>query len=197
MTKRPRARWTTAKTGYLLSNADDMPLDELAERLGCTPEAVKQHAKRIRRTGQHVTLHRRPAGMRMCPACGKLRSRHGSGGVCRCCELEAQLERIKARQAALMPLLPQSDRARYARTEAQLESAPLPKPKPPRITGMMPAEKRRAVEEQERALEAWEIGCLVRRVKAAQKRKERMEKKCRGEDYDTLPGQRREGGSDE
>lgn len=174
-----RTRWTTDKTAYLVRNADLMPLDELAEHLGCTPEAAKQHAKRIRRTGQHVSLHRKPGGMRICPSCSKRRSKFAREGICRVCELEGQLARIKDRQTSLLQAMPPEDRARYAKTESQLASDPLPKPKPRRTSGMTPGEKAKAEDERERALEAWEIGCLVRRVKAAQKRKERMEKKCR------------------
>ena len=195
MTKRQRMRWTTAKTDYLVRNAGIESVDELADCLECTPEAVKQHAKRIRRAGQHVSLHRKPKGMRICHGCGKRRSLFASGGICRACELEGQLARIKERQASLMKIMPAEARARYAKTESRLASDPLPKPKPKRTAGMTPEERARAAEERERALEAWEIGCLNRRIKAAQKRKERMEKKCRGKSYDTFPDQKHKGGS--
>lgn len=193
LTKRRRLRWTTSKTGYLLENAGSMALEDIASSLGCTPESVKQQAKRIRRTGQHVSLRRKPVGLRICPSCGKRRSTFSESGGCRVCELDERLATIKSRQAALLSHLPPSDRATYARTEAQLASDPLPKPKPARTIGMTAAEKMEAAEARDRAIEAWEIGCLNRKIKAAQKRKERMEEKCRTQSYDTLPDQKHRG----
>lgn len=79
-----------------------------------------------------------------------------------------------------MEQLSAADRATYAKTGPQRASKPLPKPMPKRAVGLPPAERERAERQYQGALEAWEVGCLNRRIKAAQKRKERMEKKCRG-----------------
>lgn len=181
--------WTDEETAYLLRQAGLMPVEDIADALGKSPESVRQKAKRLRKIDRAASLRLR----RICPSCGHERSLWAlkGKGVCRVCEKSAQLHGIESRMADLLSSLPPEQRDRYAVTESIRESEPLPRPKPKRTAGMSPERKAKAKRDHEKAIEAWEIGCLQRRIKAAQKRKERMEKKCRNVGNDTLPDQDR------
>lgn len=181
-----RRAWTTDELSFLSENAGVLTKKEIAERLGRTPESVAQAAKRLNRQGAGVSL-RKPYSGSLCPSCGCERliwtQRGKAAGMCRICEKKAQIATVKARMAKLAPRLSPEDRAAYARTEAQTQSSmlpkPKPKPKPKRSARKTPAKKAREERKRKAALEAWEVGCLHRELRAAQKRKERMEKKCR------------------
>ncbi len=174
-------KWSGEDIAYLLQVAGKQTPEEIGRVIGKTPEAVRQQAKRLTMSGRPVSL--RLSRMNICPTCGQERSRWAlataSKGMCRVCEKRAQLQAVEVRMADLMATMPAKDRATYAKTESLRESKPLPRPKQKKAVGKSPAQKAKAAREHALALEAWEIGCLQRNIKAASRRAERMEKKCR------------------
>ena len=76
---------------------------------------------------------------------------------------------MEGQTADLIARLPQSERATYEESEAQRESRIPPRP------------ERGARDEDayQAAVERWEEECLTRRLRAAQKRKERIARKLR------------------
>ena len=65
----------------------------------------------------------------------------------------------------------------YEATEAETGSRPDPMPRSPKTEGMDAYERARAEEEHDEAMEQWAARYLMRQVKAAQKRKERIQRK--------------------
>ena len=97
--------------------------------------------------------------------------------TCRPCELRALVARAESETAAAMERLGPADRAVYASTETRLQSAPDPRPAPPRTEGMTPYRAARARDAYREALERWEVRTLTRLLKARRRRLERMIKK--------------------
>ena len=73
--------------------------------------------------------------------------------------------------------LPAEERRTYERTECGRESRADPMPQAPDTSGMSRYAADKAAEAHDEAMERWLCRYLYRRVKAAQKRKERIEKK--------------------
>ena len=76
-----------------------------------------------------------------------------------------------------MAELTPEQRAVYEMTEAERESRADPMPKKPPTDGMDAYERAKAAEDYDEAMERWAATYLKRKVKAAQKRKERIQKK--------------------
>ena len=95
----------------------------------------------------------------------------GRDGFCEPCRRRAQLAEVHARIAELLALLPPE--------EAEVESRRDPMPPPPPTAGLSYYARARAEEAHELACEEALTRNLMREVKAAQKRKERVEKKVR------------------
>ena len=85
--------------------------------------------------------------------------------------------RAESETAEAMERLGPADRAVYASTETRLQSAPDPRPAPPRTEGMTPYRAARARDAYDEALERWEVRTLTRLLKARRRRLERMIKK--------------------
>ena len=100
----------------------------------------------------------------------------GSEGICEPCRRRRQLTKVQGRISDLLAKLPPEERAVYDATEAETESGWDPMPPPPSLADL---ERARAEEAREIAVEDWLARNLRRQVKAAQKRKERIEKKVR------------------
>ena len=77
----------------------------------------------------------------------------------------------------LLPRLTAEERRTYERTECGRESRADPMPQAPDTSGMSRYAADKAAEAHDEAMERWLCRYLYRRVKAAQKRKERIEKK--------------------
>lgn len=105
---------------------------------------------------------------------------HGLRGHLRApCRRRRQLAKVQGRISDLLAKLPPGERAVYDATEAETESGWDPMPPPPSLAGLGRYERARAEEAREIAVEDWLARNLRRQVKAAQKRKERIEKKLK------------------
>lgn len=173
-----RRDWTVAEERFLIENAGKLPKRDVCQMLKRPAESVKQKAKALRRQGVDVCLRHYSPTMDPCPHCGNLSGTIDRSGMCEPCRRRDQLATIQLRIADLLPLLPPEERATYERTEALLESKSDPLPEPPDTDGMSAYRRARAEEAHARAVEACVSRNLLREVKAAQKRKERIEKKA-------------------
>ncbi len=174
-----RRGWTTAELRLLRENAGKIPRRELSRMLKRGAAAVRQQAYRMRRDGEDIDLRCFETRLSTCPACGALRSRMGSEGICEPCRRRRQLAKVHRRISDLLAQLPPGERAVYGETEAETESAWDPMPPPPPMAALTSYERARAEEAREIALEDWLARNLRRQVKAAQKRKERIQKKLK------------------
>ncbi len=173
-----RMDWTTAEVAYLVENAGRIPKREICKYLKRRSESVKQKAKALRAQGIPVDLRCYRPKLEACPACGCMRSTLGKHGICEVCRKRAQLTAIHSRISRLLHQIPFEERERYAETEAETESANDPMPRSPSLEGLSYYATCKAKEARDRAMEAWQIRNLTRQVKAAQKRKERIQKKA-------------------
>ena len=171
--------WTTAELRYLRENAGKMPRRELSRALKRGAKSLERRVARMREEGEDVTLRCFVSRLETCPHCGALRSRIGADGICEPCRRRRQLAKVHGRIAELLAQLPPEERAVYDDTEAETESAFDPMPPPPRLDGLTAYQRARAGEAREIALEDWLSRNLRRQVKAAQKRKERIQKKLK------------------
>lgn len=169
--------WTTAEEAFLIANAGKLPKREICKMLKRPAESVKQKAKALRRSGINVNLRYFPSMLEECPRCGNLSATVDKTGLCEPCRLRDRLEATEAKAARILPLLSLEDRKTYAKTEAQRGSTAEPLPEPPDLDGMSRLRREYATEKHAKAVEDVKIKNLMRVLKAAQKRTERMEKK--------------------
>lgn len=172
-----RNDWTVLEETYLLTHAGRIPKREICKHLKRSARSVRDKAYHLRLQGHMIDLRCYVPRLSTCPACGCLRSKLGRQGICEPCRKREQLATIHHRTALLLARLPLRERETYADTEAETESRPDPMPKAPNTHGMSYYQRERAREAHEVAMEAWTTANLQRQVKAAQKRKERIEKK--------------------
>lgn len=172
--------WTTSEEAYLLENAGKVPVRELCRHLRKSRDAVLSKARHMREEGRPVVLRCFTPRTEICPACGCSRATLGVVGICLPCRKREQLAAIEARIAELMPMLPKAYRDRYEETEAERGSKADPIPRPPSVPKGTPYYVRmKAQERWEIEVERAVIRNLEREIKAAQKRKERIEKKAK------------------
>lgn len=171
--------WTTAEVAYLKEHAGALPLRAICRELRKSRRAVETMAYRLRQQGHDVDLRQYVRKTQICPACGCMRATLGHHGICEVCRKRVQLSAIHARIARLLRDLPMAARETYAETEAETESTIDPMPRPVRLEGLTRYQRERASDERDMAMERWQIRNLNRQVKAAQKRKERIEKKSK------------------
>ena len=180
MTK-PRV-WTTGDLKRVAELAGTMPERELRRRLKLSRNQLKYAVNRLRNLGVAVTTRYYEPQLETCPVCGCRRATLGKDGICEPCRLKRQLEEIEWRVSELMARLTPEQRAVYEKSEAQRESRADPMPKPRPTDGLDGYERAKASEEHDAAMEAWAAAYLKRRVKAAQKRKERIQEKVNEND---------------
>ena len=172
------SEWRTSEVAYLLENAGRKPLREICKSIRKSADSVRYMATRLRAEGIDISLRCYVPRVEICPACGCRRGTLGKTGICELCERREQLATIHGRIAELLPLLPPDELATYEETEAETESRIDPKPKPVETPpGASYYRRAKAEEQHDLAVEAWAIGNIKREIKAAQKRKERIEKK--------------------
>lgn len=175
-----RNDWTTADIAYLVDQAGRKPVRDLCRELRKSSQALYSKARHLREGGIPVGLRCFAPRTEICPGCGCNRSTMGKDGICKLCRKREQLANIEARVAELWPLLDQKDRDKYEQTEAERESRVDPRPKPPQIPADATYYQRMKAREQwEIAVELADIRNIEREIKAAQKRKERIEKKVK------------------
>lgn len=170
--------WTTQEVAYLMEHAGTLPLRQICRTLKKSRRSVETMAYRLRQQGHDVDLRCYARKTEICPACGCMRATMAHHGICEVCRKRVQLSAIHARIARLLRDLPMAERERYAETEAETESAVDPMPRPVSLEGLTRYQRERAQDARDMEMERWQIRNLNRRVKAAQKRKERIEKKA-------------------
>ena len=171
---------TIADYAYVLANAGKVPAREIRRHLRITKNQLEAARRKLNRQGANITLRCFRSKLSLCPSCGCMRATvDNRWGICEPCRRARQLAEIQARTAELLGLLPESERALYAETEAEVESSADPMPSMPPTRGMSEYQRAKTTDEHDRAMERWLSTYYRRRVKAAQKRKERIEKKLR------------------
>ena len=181
MRKGARLRpWTTADDRFLLESAGRMPKREICKALRRSSKSVEMRAYQLRKRGHAVELRFCRSDEGICPACGNASTLLGREGICEPCRRRAQLAEIESRTAVLLARLTPEQRAVYERTEASTESRRAPYPPPPAIPVCASSYRRQKMRRDWRMeCERVEAANLRREVKAAQKRKERIEKKVK------------------
>ena len=174
--------WRVEDTRYLLDNAGRIPKAEICERLNRTDKAVEHMAAKLRRQGYAVDFRCYQSEATICPHCGRKTYTAKFAGMCRPCALNRRLNDIEGRIATLLLKIPPEERNLYEKSEALRQSYVFdPMPDKPTYTGK-PSRYRllKDADEYDRAMEEWLIKGLWRKVRAAQKRKERIEHKVNG-----------------
>lgn len=175
-----RNDWTLSELEYLRRMAGIEPRRDICRHLRRSAKSVQRKSEQLRAQGEQISLRCHKSRLVTCPACGRLSlTARGKEGICEPCRRRNQLATIQARIAELLPLLPASERDEYERQEAKVGSAwePMPKAKPPASESRYALSV--AAEAREVEVEQWMVRNLTRQVKAAQKRKERIEKKAK------------------
>lgn len=172
-----RNDWTLAEINFLIENAGKMPKRQICQFLRRSSKSVERKAAWLRSRGHAVELRCHKPTLETCPSCGNLSGHRGKEGICEPCRRREQLATIHARISELLPMLTPKQRDRYEKTEAETESRRDPLPKAPDTSGMSNYQKARALEAHALATEECISRNLKREIKAAQKRKERIEKK--------------------
>lgn len=172
-----RNDWSFSDERYLIEHAGRVPRRDICKHLRRNTESVKQKAKHLRRQGTPIDLRCYISHLAPCPSCGCMSGRLGKHGICEPCRRREQLANIHARIAEMWPLLSVEDRDTYEQTEAETESSRDPYPPAPDTRGLSYYAQAKAEEAHALACEAVLAKNLRREIKAAQKRKERIEKK--------------------
>ena len=174
---RPHRAWRKADLDRIAELAGKVPAREIRRELRLSKNQLDNARRLINASGGHVSLRCYRHRLELCPSCGCRRATLGKAGICEPCRRQQQLEAIEARIAELLPRLTAEERRTYERTECGRESRADPMPQAPDTSGMSRYAADKAAEAHDEAMERWLCRYLYRRVKAAQKRKERIEKK--------------------
>lgn len=181
MTRRDKGRrhhsWRTAEFDYIREYAGKIPAREIRRNLRLSKNQLDNAVRLMVARGERISLRCFTPRTLICPACGCARTRFGREGICEPCRLRRRLGEVEAECAGLLPLLSPADRATYERTEAKRESSSEPMPVRRPTAGLDPYRAARAEEDYDVAVERWQVRELRRRLKAAQRRKERISKK--------------------
>lgn len=162
-----------------MANAGVLPRREICKTLRRSAKSVERKTEQLRASGEVISLRCHVPKLETCPSCGRLSTTLGKPGICKPCRQREQLATIHARIAELLPRLTPQDRLIYEASERLTESGADPMPKAPDTHGLSRYGKAKAEERHEIAMERWTIRNLNRQVKAAQKRKERIQKKLK------------------
>lgn len=172
-----RKPWTSSEVRFLVDNAGRISKRDICQMLKRTGASVRMKAAALRKQGVDVDLSYYEPTLDTCPFCGHLSATLDRRGMCKPCRLTDQLQAIQAKVSDILPLLSPEERATYEKTEANLKSKVEPTPAAPNTEGMSNWARGYHEEEHAKAVEQVLIRNLKRQVKAAQKRKERIEKK--------------------
>ncbi len=175
-----RNDWTCSELAYLREMAGVASRRDICRHLRRSAKSVQRKADRLRAEGEDISLRCHRRQLVTCPACGRLSwTARGKEGICEPCRRRDQLAAVHGRIADLLAMLPPSEREVYERTEAEVGSSwdAMPRACPAKGAGRYAAA--RAAEAREVEVEQWMVRNLKRQVKAAQKRKERIEKKVK------------------
>lgn len=164
-------RWSTKEFRTFLENAGSMDARHLSRAVGRPVAELEEVADRLYAIGYHVSVT-----LGTCPICGRRARLSAKTGICRTCSADGRLGVLRARVAALEPLMSPRDRRTYRHTDTRLGGrVSEPRPKAPALDkGATPAERRRAKDGYDAAVDDWSARRAERRLRAAQKRYERM-----------------------
>lgn len=112
-----------------------------------------------------------------CPECRRHRTRlDPSRGLCRVCLCRAATERTETRAALELAAAPASIRGRFGDYAKRIgpRKPPPPRPRPPRTDGMTAAQRVRAADAHDVAVERWELAVADREYNAARQRLHRL-----------------------
>ena len=173
-----RREWTTDEVRRLVDMAGRIPRREICRRLRRSRKSVERKAAELRHRGVPVDLRCFRSTLEICPSCGRRSALLGSEGICEACRRAQQLARIESEVADLLAALPEAERALYAETEAERETAAEPMPAMLPTRGVSRYRAAANEDRNDRAMEQWRVRRLRRLVRAAQKRKERIRRKA-------------------
>ena len=171
-----RKEWSVAEIRWLLDNAGSIPKREICRRLKRSSSSVKHMAHRLNKQGYSVSLRCYEPKATICPSCGRMSLTTRNSGICEPCSLQRQLTSIESQISDLLAQLPPDIRAIYEETEAEKSTRVIdPMPKRP-VYRETPTRYQRLKDEEayDAEVEAWVAKRYHRKVKAAQKRKERI-----------------------
>lgn len=169
--------WRESELAYIRERAGRVPAREIRRALRLSKNQLDNAVRLMVARGERVSLRCFVPRTAVCPSCGRARSLFGRDGICEPCRLGRRLSEVESDCAALLALLPAAERERYAETEAERGGRPEPMPRRPPTAGLDPYRAARAEEEGDLAAERWAVRALRRRLRAAQKRRERISKK--------------------
>lgn len=175
--------WSVSDVRFLVANAGRLPKLDICQMLKRSSASVRRKAEDLRRAGYDVDLRYYRPTMEPCPSCGNMSATLDRHGKCEPCRRREQLAVIEARIADLLPRLTPEQMDVYERSETKRKSRIDPVPEPPSTDGLSRWQKAYREEAHAKQVEATVSANLRRAVKAAQKRKERIEKKVNQWDF--------------
>ena len=170
--------WSTAELDYIREHAGRVPAREIRRALKLSKNQFDNAVRTMVANGERISARCFTPRTAVCPSCGCARSLFGKEGICEPCRLRRRLAEVEADCSALLAMLTASERETYGGTEAERggrASDPMPVRRP--TAGLDPYRAAKAEEDYDLAMERWASRTLRRRLKAAQKRKERISKK--------------------
>lgn len=158
--------WTTTEDGVILKHRGKLSVEEIAELLGRSTNAVEVRARR-KKIG---SLRHRKRELVWCSKCSAYRTRINKFG-CPVCNVKMSLHDKRSEEARLYALLPQDSKERKRpQTHGSYKSK---RPIPTDTKGMDAYSRIRAEEYHSIAVERWELTNIRRELRAIQKRCER------------------------
>ncbi len=176
-----RNDWQLDEVRYLLDNAGSVPKHEICRKLRRSSKSVECMASRLRKQGHAIDLRCYQSQAITCPSCGRSSLTTRETGICRPCTLRRRLAATEGQISDLLRRLPPDVRSIYEDTEAE-KGARIIDPMPRMPTRPEPPTRYQRLRDEEsydKAMEEWEARRLQRELKAAQKRKERIQRKVR------------------
>ena len=176
-----RNDWQIEEVRYLLDNAGRIPQREICRKLKRSYKAVACMAARLRKQGHAIDLRCYQSQAITCPSCGRKSVTARETGICRPCTLRRRLAATEGQISDLLLRLPADVRSIYEDTEAE-KGARIIDPMPRPTTYHEPPTRYKRLRDEEaysEAMEEWEARRIQRELKAAQKRKERIQRKVR------------------
>ena len=174
--------------------AGTMPACDVAAKLGRSASSVEHMARRL---GVSLAFARLPGEAR-CSSCGLIRFTVDRSGRCAPCRHAGRLDAIRLRMAEVHRMMPEGKRGTYARTEAATGASRVdPAPPRPDTSGMAPRAAAMVERRWLRECELVEAGNIRRKMRAAERRLERMEISCREEKLAKTPDLGKQEGNDE
>lgn len=125
--------WTTSEDDYLIRNAGKKPIEDICLHLGRTEKSIRNRVIRLRKQGNKISLRRYESKLKICPACGCLRSKFTREQICEVCNLQKRIDKFERESASILSKQPAEARKHYDRAEPlRGPRKPPPKKTPPK-----------------------------------------------------------------